>query len=90
MAIQHRNITVSGRVQGVFFRAHAQQQAEQLGLTGFARNEPDGSVYMEAEGEPEQLDAFESWCWQGSPHAQVEDVTSIEDKPIGYETFETK
>jgi acylphosphatase len=48
---KHFNIRISGRVQGVFFRASTKAKAEELGISGFVQNEPDGSVYIEAEGE---------------------------------------
>lgn len=69
---RHLNIRVSGRVQGVFFRHSAKQKAEELNITGFARNEDDGSVYIEAEGEEENLKEFLNWCYQGPPLALVE------------------
>jgi len=65
---------VSGLVQGVFYRASTRTQARELGLTGHARNLPDGRVEVVAHGEPEALDALERWLWQGPPAAEVEDV----------------
>lgn len=56
--MKHYNITVSGKVQGVFYRASTKEKAEQLGIKGFVRNQSDGTVYIEAEGEVSQLDAF--------------------------------
>ena len=49
--MQHLNIFISGRVQGVFYRDTMRQKARELGVTGFVMNKPDGSVYAEAEGE---------------------------------------
>lgn len=65
---------VSGLVQGVFYRASTRTQARELGLTGHARNLPDGRVEVVAHGEPEALDALERWLWQGPPAAGVEGV----------------
>ena len=65
---------VSGRVQGVFYRASTRGQAQQLGLTGHARNLPDGRVEVVAHGSPEALDALERWLWQGPPAAKVEGI----------------
>ena len=65
---------VSGVVQGVFYRASTRTQARQLGLTGHARNLPDGRVEVIAHGEPDALDALERWLWQGPPAAEVEGV----------------
>ncbi len=67
-------IVVKGRVQGVFFRASAQQQGLQLGLTGEVRNLPDGSVEAIVEGEKRAVDDFVDWCRRGPPSAEVEDV----------------
>jgi len=67
-------IVVKGRVQGVFFRASAQQQGLQLGLTGEVRNLPDGSVEAIVEGEKRAVDDFVDWCRRGPPSAEVEAV----------------
>lgn len=67
-------IIVSGTVQGVFFRAGACDEARQLGVGGFARNEPDGSVLIEAEGSPRAVERFQEWCAAGPPRAAVEHV----------------
>lgn len=85
---QHLNINVYGLVQGVFFRATAKEQATQLTLTGFAQNEEDGSVYIEAEGEKENLDKFIKWCNVGPSMAQVEKVVVTEDKLKNFSSFE--
>ncbi len=80
-------IRVSGKVQGVFYRASAKDEAERLGIHGLVRNEPDGSVYLEAEGNELELSNFAAWCKKGPPHAQV--LTFVmEDAPlIGYVGF---
>ena len=75
---KHLNIKVTGVVQGVLFRAHAAQKAQDLKLNGFVRNMPDDSVYIEAEGEEKSLDEFIGWCYTGSPAAQVRDVKVAE------------
>lgn len=69
---------VSGRVQGVFFRASTRAQAERLGLSGYARNLADGRVEVLACGKSEALDALERWLWQGPPAAEV---TAVEREP---------
>ena len=69
-----RRCYVSGRVQGVFFRASTQQQAVRLGVDGHARNLPDGRVEVLACGGSTQLDALCDWLQTGSPQAQVSDV----------------
>jgi acylphosphatase len=65
---------VVGRVQGVFFRASAQREARRLGLTGWVRNRPDGSVELLAEGEDESLRDFIGWLQRGPTSARVDRV----------------
>lgn len=69
---------VSGRVQGVCYRAGTREQAVALGLLGHARNLPDGRVEVVAEGDAAALDALERWLWQGPPAAQVGAVERTE------------
>jgi acylphosphatase len=69
-----RRCLVAGRVQGVFFRASTRQRAEQLGVTGHARNLADGRVEVVACGEPAAVLALCEWLWQGSPASQVTSV----------------
>ena len=85
---QHLNIKVYGLVQGIFFRVNAKEQAEKWGITGFAQNEEDGSVYIEAEGEKENLDKFIKWCNIGPTMAQVEKVVVAEDQFKNFSKFE--
>lgn len=66
--------TVSGRVQGVFFRVRTRQQAQQLGITGWVRNREDGRVEGMASGAAGELDRFHAWLHQGPEYARVEDV----------------
>jgi len=81
-------IVVSGRVQGVFFRATAQQEALALGLTGEISNLPDGAVEAVAEGERRAVDDFVAWCKRGPPSARVEDVRVRIGTPRGeFRTF---
>jgi acylphosphatase len=65
---------VHGRVQGVFFRASAREQALRLGLSGHARNLPDGRVEVVASGSAEALDELDAWLQHGPPAARVETV----------------
>jgi acylphosphatase len=65
--VEHYNIKISGRVQGVFFRVSTQREASRLGLTGFVRNESDGSVYLEVEGEQDIIDKLLTWLRKGGP-----------------------
>lgn len=66
--------TVHGRVQGVFFRASVQRQAEMLRLSGYVRNQPDGTVEIRAEGEKEQLDKLLDYLKVGTRPARVDEV----------------
>lgn len=70
--VRHYNIKVYGRVQGVFFRASTKTKADEFNITGFVRNERDETVYIEAEGEEENLQKFIEWCKQGPKYAIVE------------------
>jgi acylphosphatase len=67
---------VSGEVQGVGFRWAVQRQASQLGLSGYAENLPDGSVRVEAEGDPELVDQLEAFLQAGPRWAEVQAVDS--------------
>ena len=67
-------MVVSGRVQGVFFRGSAAAEARALGLTGYARNRPDGSVELIAEGDRAALERLAAWAWRGPRSARVEEV----------------
>lgn len=90
MAIKHYNLHIHGRVQGVWYRASCRDRARALNLSGFVRNEPDGSVYAEAEGAPDALDQLAAWCRQGPPRAEVERVEVSEGPLRGFEGFEVK
>lgn len=76
---------ISGRVQGVWFRASAQEEANTLGLTGWARNLPDGSVEVLACGEKEKLMQLYNWLRQGPELARIDDV-KFEERP--WEAFD--
>lgn len=75
---KHIDIHVYGRVQGVFYRASAMEAADKLAIKGFARNENDGSVYIEAEGEDDDLREFISWCYKGPARASVDRIATEE------------
>ena len=68
------HLVVRGRVQGVFFRGAMRTEAERLGVTGWVRNRPDGTVEAEAEGDRAALDALVAWAHHGPPAARVADV----------------
>jgi acylphosphatase len=74
---QHITIIVSGKVQGVFYRAATKGKADELGVKGFVRNESYGNVYIEAEAAQEVLNEFVKWCATGPPRAQVQHVEVV-------------
>jgi acylphosphatase len=88
--MKHFNITISGKVQGVFYRKYTVDHAVKLGLAGFVRNQPNGDVYCEVEGKEEVLKQFEEWCWKGSPFSKVTAVKLEEGALMGFQTFEIK
>lgn len=80
-------VKVTGRVQGVSFRWYAVQQAERLGVTGWVRNEPDGSVAAFVEGEDAAVDAMVAWCHEGPAYASVRHVAVTDARPTGARDF---
>jgi len=78
---------VSGRVQGVGYRAFAQRKARELGLTGYAENLPDGRVEVVAEGEEEDLKLFLEFLKRGPRLAEVEAVDVTWSEPVGMKGF---
>ena len=78
---------VTGNVQGVFFRDSTKAYAEDQGLQGIVRNEPDGSVYIEAEGDVAQLRNLAEWLEHGSSAAHVDSVWKDEGTVQNYEGF---
>ena len=77
--MRRARVRVHGRVQGVFFRAEARARAESLGVGGWIRNEPDGSVTALFEGEPERVASMIDWCRRGPGGAHVDEVEVSEE-----------
>lgn len=86
--VRHFKITISGKVQGVFYRASAKEKADEWGIRGFARNEKNGDVYIEAEAAEEVVYKFIKWCNQGPSRAKVEKIRAIPGEIVGYTRFE--
>jgi acylphosphatase len=84
-----RRSLVSGRVQGVFYRASCVRKAQSLGVTGYARNLHDGRVEVLACGEPAQVEQFIAWLWEGSPASRVASVDTVELDPASVQRAET-
>lgn len=80
---------VRGRVQGVFFRASTQREAQASGVSGYARNLDDGTVEVLLCGKPEAVGHLKAWLWQGPPAAHVSEVVCQrveEQEPVGFST----
>lgn len=88
MEVKHISIKVSGKVQGVSFRAVTKVVADQMGVRGMIRNEKDGSVYIEAEGDDTLLEVFIDWCNEGTDRAKVENVEVTPGELKHYQNFE--
>jgi acylphosphatase len=90
MEVVARHVRVTGRVQGVFFRAWTRDQAGQLGVSGWVRNCEDGSVEAHLQGEAEALEQLIERMRRGPPSARVENF-EIKDVPVGdFEELEVR
>ena len=89
MSIRCRKFTISGRVQGVFFRNSTRRKAIELDVTGYARNLDNGDVEVLACGTPGSVNSLEEWLWDGPSAARVSDVVSedmdLDDVPDEFE-----
>lgn len=81
---------VRGRVQGVFFRAETRARAESLGIAGWVQNAEDGSVEAVFEGPDERVDSLLDWARRGPAGAQVEDVETADEEPVGETGFRVR
>ena len=91
MTVVRVHLYISGRVQGVYYRSNAMQEAKRLGLTGWVRNLPDRRVEAVAEGEEEWVEEFVRWCRKGPPLAIVRGVEIHREPPTEwFETFEIR
>jgi len=88
--IMHTTVGISGRVQGVGFRYSAQNEANKLGIMGYVKNRPNGSVLMELEGTAAQLNAMIRWCRTGPPLSRIEEVKEWSGEVKGYDTFQIR
>jgi acylphosphatase len=75
------HVRISGQVQGVFFRDSTREKAQELGLSGYVKNTPDGDVEALFEGPTEGVEEMVLWCGQGPPHASVENVETKDEPP---------
>lgn len=77
------HVFVSGRVQGVYYRSYAVDEARMLGVTGWVRNIRGNRVEGVFEGDRETVEKMIAWCWEGSPSSRVSDVEVIWEEPTG-------
>jgi acylphosphatase len=83
---ERKNLKIKGSVQGLFFRAGAKAKADELGITGWIKNEPDGSISAEISGSAINMQKFIAWCKKGPPGARVEEV-QVTDQPDSGEDY---
>jgi len=81
------HVRIYGLVQGVFFRANTKKMAEKLGINGWVRNMPDGSVEAVFEGDDKAVEKMIEWCHHGPPMARVDRVEIKEEEPKGETGF---
>lgn len=84
------HVIIYGRVQGVWFRAHTKEIADKLGIKGWVRNLPDGSVEAVFEGNEKSIEEMIKWCHQGPPLARVDRVEINYEEPKGERNFEIR
>lgn len=84
------HVFVSGRVQGVYYRATTRDRADELGVDGWVKNLADGRVEAVFEGPEAAVEAMIDWCHDGSPAAEVEAVDIEYESPTGLESFEIR
>ena len=82
-----RDVVVHGAVQGVFFRDSCRREADRLGVAGWIRNEPDGTVAGHFEGAADAVEQLVRWCHEGPPRARVQRVDVVESEPKDLDGF---
>lgn len=85
--MRYVQIIITGKVQGVFYRASAKRAAEELGIHGWVKNNPAGEVEIYACGDPVELEKFVHWCRKGPARAVVQTVEVKDTKPASYTDF---
>lgn len=84
------HVYISGRVQGVFFRANTRKEARKRNLKGWVKNLSDGGVEAVFEGPEDKVEEIINWCWKGSPSARVENVEVKREEPEGLSEFKIR
>lgn len=87
MSVTRRKVRAHGRVQGVYFRDTTQRLAQRLGVAGFVRNLPDGTVEGVFEGSERAVRALVDFCRDGPPDAEVDRLEVVEEPPEGLTGF---
>ncbi len=90
MSSKRVQVRAHGRVQGVFFRAEARARAESLGLGGWVRNAPDGTLEAVFEGDRQRVDSMVEWCRHGPSGARVEELEVTTEEPAGEAGFQVR
>lgn len=90
MTTVRRRATIRGRVQGVYYRDSCRSAAVALGVRGWVRNLPDGSVQVVAEGDDDAVRRLLEWCREGPPRAVVTDVRIVEETPAAEREFRVR
>jgi acylphosphatase len=85
-----RRIRVHGRVQGVFFRDSTRRKAQTVGVSGWVRNCPDGTVEAVFEGDDDAVRRMVDWVREGPGHAEVDRVDVVEEQPEGLSGFDVR
>jgi acylphosphatase len=85
--VTRKRVVVSGRVQGVGYRASCASQARAFGVAGTVRNRPDGRVEAVFEGDADAVDALVAWCERGPSYAHVDAVQVFDEQPLGETGF---
>ncbi len=87
---RHLNLIIAGKVQHIGFRFMAMQAAYKYGVTGFARKKSNGSIYIEVEGEDDNLHNFMEWCKTGPVGAEIAEIDSTESELKDFKSFDIK
>jgi acylphosphatase len=87
---KHLNLTISGKLKHIGFRFMAMQAAYKYGVMGFARKKSNGSVYIEVEGEEENLANFLAWCKTGPVGAEIAEIETVEADLKDFTSFDIK
>lgn len=83
MAIKRVHVIIHGTIQGVYFRDYTKAEALEIGVAGWIKNMPDGTVETVVEGEEEKVEQMLKWLEKGSPGSEVTQIIVKEERPYG-------